>query len=562
MKSIFVLLLTLFSLAGAANAIPYYVSDCGRGAISQCVAGSDSNAGTSPNAPWKTCAKVSDRFQSLAMGDHVLFARGSAQTACKLYYLSNLNSRATNPIVLGAYMPSWAPAATAAPVLNGTDAMFTLSLMNSGNSTHDEGYVVQDLHFVGTGINSKITAITMGNDVKNVTIQRVEVEQSVVGIQCNGGAGNPLASGSDGITEHVVIRNSNIHHNRGIGILSGCSDTLIENNTLDSNGVGMFDHQIYLTGAAVGAVKLTTKQVVIRGNTLTNNSPYASSTAAAPTPGRCNAVAIVVHGLQDGIVIENNTISEPTVPVSGSCWGISVDSGGYPDAEGFSNVSIRSNTLINYAIGIGVDMCNTCTVENNYIYTARPASSGIVIPSKYFQAAAAGNTLNNNLRVRNNTVYLKNPDYGSVGIRLSRDGSKHSVVSNLIYFGPGSTSATACFNTSGLPTTAFESFDYNLCYYSAKAGQWDKMRASLAVQRAAGFDVHSLALDPLVTPPLAPQYVGAVSSISPVIRKGHPTLSSKLGLGGLLRDLVSDIGAQQAGATVVVPSTVTGMSIQ
>lgn len=553
--------LAFFALTSEANATSYYISDCGTGASSQCLPGNDVNAGTSPNAPWKSCAKVSARFPSLAAGDHVLFARGSAQTACKLYFLSNLNSRAVNPIVLGAYTPSWAAAGVGSPILNGTDSMFTLSLINSGSSTHDEGYIVQDLRFVGTGTSSKLAAIIMSNDVKYVTIQRIEIEQSALGIQCNGGTGNPLAPGSDGLTEHIVIRNSNIHHNRGMGILSGCSDTLIENNILDNNGVGLLDHHIYLSSSAVVSVEQTVKQVVIRGNTLTNNSPYASDAAISPTPGLCGAVAIVVHGLQDGLVIENNMISEPTVPASGSCWGISIDSGGYDHAEGFSNVAIRGNTVVNYAIGIGLDMCDTCVIENNYIYSARPASSGIIAPSKYFQAATAGNTLNNNLNVRNNTVYLKSPNYGSVGIRVSRDGASHNVASNLVYFGTGSSSATACFNTTGLMPSAFDTFDYNLCYFSATVGKWDTTRGSLASQQSVGLDAHSLTANPLVSTSVAPKFLGTISGNSPAIKRGHPTLSSKLSLGGLRRDTTSDIGAQQYGATVIVPNTATGMSL-
>lgn len=562
MKLFSFLPIALFALAGGASATSYYVSDCGTGAASQCVSGNDANAGTSPSAPWKSCAKVSARFSALAAGDHVLFARGSAQSACKLYFLSNLNSRAANPIVIGAYTPFWTTAGTGAPILNGPDSMFTLSLVNSGNSTHDEGYIVQDLHFVGTGVNSKLAAIIMSNDVKYVTIQRVEIEQFALGIQCNGGTGNSLAPGSDGITEHIIIRNSNIHNNRGMGILSGCGDTLIENNTLDNNGVGLLDHHIYLSSSAVVGVEQTVKQVVIRGNTLTNNSPYASDTAVSPTPGLCGAVAIVVHGLQDGLVIENNMISEPTVPASGSCWGISVDSGGYDHTEGFLNVAIRGNTIVNYALGIGVDMCDTCVIENNYIYSARPASSGIIAPSKYFQAATAGNTLNNNLTVRNNTVYLKSPNYGSVGIRISRDGTSHSVASNLVYFGAGSNSTTACFNTTGLMPSAFDAFDYNLCYFSATSGKWDTTRGSLASQQLVGLDAHSLTANPLVSTSVAPKFVGTMSGNSPAIKKGHPTMSSKLSLGGLRRDTTSDIGAQQYGATVVVPSTATGMLLQ
>ena len=562
MKSLLIFPTVLFALTGAAHATSYYVSDCGTGANGKCVAGNDSNTGTSQAAPWQTCAKVTAKFPSLAAGDQVLFARGSAQNACKLYYLSNLNSRAANPIVLGAYVPSWATSTTATPILNGTPSTYTLGLINSGYATHDEGYVVQDLHFVGPGVTSSVPALMMSNDVKYVTLRRIEVEGYRLGVQCDGGTNNPLSTGSDGVTAHIVIRDSNIHHNRGIGLLSACSDTLVENNRFDNNGVGMLDHHIYLTNSGVQKVAAASTQVVIRGNTLTNNAPYASDTALLPTPGLCGAVAIVAHGLQDGLVIENNTIAEPTVPASGSCWGISADSGGYGAKEGFTNVAIRGNTVINYALGIGLDICDTCVIENNYVYSERPASAGIGAPSKYYTPAVPGNTLNNRLTVRNNTVYMKNPTYGTVALRVSRDGGNHSVASNLVYFGTGSTATTACFNTAGLPTTAFTTFDYNLCYFSATAGVWDATRTSLGSQQAAGFDLHSLATSPMLNVPVAPAFALVAGANSPAIKSGHPTSSSKVSLGGLRRDTASDIGAQQQGAVVVVPSTPTSMSVQ
>jgi hypothetical protein len=546
----------------AANATAYYVSDCGTGASAQCAAGNDLNAGTTPASAWKTCTKVTERFPTLATGDQVLFARGSAQTACKLYFLSNLNSRAANPIVIGAYTPTWGTSTMPAPIINGTATTYTLGLINPGNSTHDEGYLVQDLHFVGPGVTSAMAAIMMSNDVDYVTIRRVEIEGYRLGIQCDGGTNNALGTGSDGISEHMVIRDSNIHHNRGIGILTGCGDMVIEDNRFDNNGVGMLDHHIYLTASSVAGVKRSTPQVVVRGNTLTNNSPYASATSLLPTPGGCGAVAIVAHGLQDGLIIENNVVSEPTLPARGSCWGISVDSGGYGSAEGFTRVSIRGNTLINYALGVGVDLCDNCTVENNYIYSELSVASGVIAPSKYFNAPIAGNTLNNNLTVRNNTVYLKNPSYGSVGVRISRDGVNHSVASNLIFFGNSSTTATSCFDTSGLSASAFATFDYNLCYFSGTTGKWDATRGSLANQRAAGLDAHSQTGNPMLTTPVAPAFAIAMALNSPAVRTGHPSSSSKFSHGGLRRDATPDIGAFQNGATVVVPSTPTSMTVK
>lgn len=559
----YLLTLALFAFGGAAHATSYYVSDCGSGASTQCVAGSDANAGTSPSAPWKSCDQVTTRFSGLAAGDQVLFARGSAQTACKISYVSNLNSRAANPIVLGAYTPSWASSGAPDPILRGTASTYGLSLYNSGNSTHDEGYVIQDIHFIGAGVSASMAGIILGNDVKYVTLQRIEVEQFTLGIQCAGGTNSSLAAGSDGWTAHIIIRNANIHNNRGIGLLTGCSDMLVENSTFDSNGIGMLDHHIYLTDASIpGTPARPVSQVVIRNNVLTNNSPYASTSAAAPTAGGCGAVAIVVHGQQTGVVIEGNTIAEPTIPNNGSCWGISADSGAYGKVEGFSNVVVRGNTVINYSVGIGLDMCDTCTVENNYIYSEFSAASGIAAPSKIWDAHIAGNTLNNNLTVRNNTVYLKNPSAGSAAIRVSREGNTNKVTSNLIYFGTSASSSTQCFNTTGLSPSAFAAFDYNLCFFSGSTGTWDSVRTTLSTQRAAGFDGHSLTVNPNVTPSVSFPYGLVVPSASPTIKAGHPTLSSAFAIGGLRRNTTSDIGANQLGATVVVPNAPTSVGIQ
>lgn len=555
----------LLLLAGHAHGNTYYVSDCAAGAAAQCVSGNDANNGTSAATPWRSCTKVTQRFPTLAAGDEVLFARGAAVAACQLYYLSNPNSRKHAPITLGAYTPPWAIGVPDAPILLGPTGTYTLALLNSGNSTHDEGYRIQDLHFVGPGPNSQLPAIAIGNDVDNVTIERVEIEEHLGGIQCDGGTNNGQGADSDGLSEHIVIRDSSIHHNRGIGILVSCNDTLIENNRFDSNGVGMLDHHIYVDDAALNNVALTTSQVIIRGNQLTNNSPYASASAPRPTTGGCGATAIVVHGLKDGVVIENNVVSEPTVPRSGSCWGISVDSGGYTGIyarEGFRNVSIRGNTVINFSLGIGVDLCSNCTVENNSIYSEfAGGAAGVVAPAKYFESAVPGNTLNSGLTVRNNSVYLRNPGPSSVGIRLSRDGAGHVVVSNLVYFGTSSTASTACFLTAGLTASAFKAFDNNLCYFSGTPGLWDGTR-TLAAQQAAGLDLRSLNANPGLAPPLAPQFALTPGAGSPALSAGHPTLSSKFGKGGVRRDNRPDIGASQPDATVVVPSSPTGLTIQ
>ncbi len=341
-----------------------------------------------------------------------------------------------------------------------------------------------------------------------------------------------------------------------------CNDSLIENNHFDSNGVGMLDHHVYVNDAVLNNVALTTTQIVIRGNVMTNNSPYADSASAQPTPEVVGATAIVVHGLKDGVIIENNHLSESKVPTNGSCWGISADSGGYTGIyarEGFRDVAIRGNTLINYSVSIGIDLCNTCSVENNYITEFAGHSAGIVAPAKFFDAAIPGNTTNNDLTIRNNSIYFRNPNRNTVGIRLSRDGSNHTVVSNLIYLGRGTTTTSTCFYTADLPSSAFQAFDNNLCFFAGAAGQWDGTR-TLDVKRGLGLDLHSSLADPRIVAPVA-RGLRLRSVCHPPHSVADTRHSVKFGKGGFF-GCAPDIGAAQHDASRVVPSSPTGMSIK
>ena len=52
------------SVSTAASATVYYVSDCQSGAASGCVAGNDSNNGTSAATPWRTSSKLQSAFNA------------------------------------------------------------------------------------------------------------------------------------------------------------------------------------------------------------------------------------------------------------------------------------------------------------------------------------------------------------------------------------------------------------------------------------------------------------------------------------------------------------------
>ena len=91
---------------------------------------------------------------------------------------------------------------------------------------------------------------------------------------------------------------------------------------------------------------------------------------------------------------------------------------------------------------------------------------------------------------------------------------------------------------------------------------WDSTRATLALQQAAGLDLHSLSVNPNLNVPVAPNFALTVMSGSPALNAGHPSLSSKIGKGGVKRDVNPDIGAFESGATTVVPSSPTRIGLQ
>lgn len=297
------LLVLLLCLQGTnAFALTYYVSDCGVGSSGTCgahPAGSDAVNATqaqSQSTPIKTCAGVKSILfattTTIGAGSQILFARGGGYDACNLSNIINTNSVKSNPIIFGSYDPG---SETQAPQLNhAPGASFTLQLEDSGNTDHDEGYIVQDLKFWG-GWNASATAIKLRGDVDYVTIRRVEISGYSGGIQCDGGATSAANSGSDGLTEHIIIRDSNLHDNTGNTILFACSYSLIEGNMMDGNGTGTLDHHIYIDDADFGGVAFKLKQIYVRGNTLTHNTPWKTATVTV-TNANPGVVTWTAHG--------------------------------------------------------------------------------------------------------------------------------------------------------------------------------------------------------------------------------------------------------------------------
>ncbi len=560
------LAILLLALCGPTMAATYYIRDCGAGSEGTCTAGSDAADGLSDANAWQNCSKIKTHFNTAPAGTVYRFAKGAAWATCDLAFTGAPNtSGRSNPIIFDSYSP--ATGGTVVPKL--TNAAGTLfGFVDSGNSDHDEGYIVRNLHLIGNNVG---TGINVGGDADYVTIDNVEIEKFTIGVRCNGGTTNAQNPGSDGLSEHFIVKNSNIHDNYQQGLELSCSDMLIENNTISKNGANIGDHNIYVDDSAVGSpqVATTLTQIVIRGNTLTENTPYSGTTYTA---GTCKSVSLVMHGLKSGILIENNVFKETTVPTSANCWGLGIDAGQYSapyNVEGFSQVVVRGNTFVNYAISVSLDICQNCLVENNYVYTETTSNTyGIKHRGKQFEIPLGGDDLvSSNVTIRNNSLYFKFPDANTIGIWSARHASDLftattglRIDSNLIHFESGSTSATMCFNTQNFLTAQFTSFNYNLCNFAGTQGVWVKdgttasptTKTLAAWTSATGFDVNSVISNSAastifaVTPGSGNNWSLATITTSPTKNTGHPTQSARLAIFGLLRstaDATPDMGA-------------------
>lgn len=317
------------------------------------------------------------------------------------------------------------------------------------------------------------------------------------------------------------------------------------------------------TAPAVGTYtavrELLTKNFTVRGNTFADNNVGAT--------GTCSASVIVVHGALTGLLIEYNTITETAPGTSGQCVGIEVDTGSYAAPEDFARmfgVVIRGNTTLNTALGIGVDQTAGALIENNYhfsTFSSNTQSGGIRMRAKISQALLSKELNPSAITIRYNTVYLASPSgaaQGGQGIVFGCNaadpctGTGHSLYGNLIVFGSTATSGSQCIFTPVITADKFTVKDYNQCYYtSVGVPTWDGLGAETHSTLASTANV-TTAQPFLTTPATSP----AISTSSAAKNAGHPTLTPRLGWGGVLRNQgVSDIGAYEFGAASVAPTS-------
>ncbi len=223
----------------------------------------------------------------------------------------------------------------------------SLNLEDSADADHEEGYRFLNLELDGPGMGD---GIFVYNDLKDVLICNVEITGYATAINLEGS--NKPAAGSDGKNARVMVRGSRLHDNTAFGFLGACDGCGVEYSYFDHNGQNNeFDHNIYFSGIADG----NGVDYVAKGMRAVGNELYH----AAQGPGTvCEGTALVVHGQHDGLLIQGNRIIHELGQSAAGCWGIGVVPGYGGRAEGFTNVTIVGNTVVNvgnesiYAVGL------------------------------------------------------------------------------------------------------------------------------------------------------------------------------------------------------------------
>ena len=518
-----------------ALAVDRYYSRCDTGAHVSCVAGSDANDGLSAAAP-KLTAPVSTQFNAAACGDRFLLARGSWWAGYASGAIGHGQNCATNPVVLEAYTPP--SGATGDPVLALSSTGTPLQFGSYDNTSDDRGYLIQDVWIQGTACRDSLncytaeTGVALIGRITNVTLNRVTIKGFRLGMEFAN-----ISTLTDPSIEHVTISNSTISDNYSMGILGSADDWVVYNTRFEGNNFtgNPQNHAIYVNAPATSP-----KRITFRNNRFINNSIPSSWAAYYIAPDTCTGGTVTVHGVLDGVTIEDNYSSVTLATVN--CYNISVTQG-YASAEVFNNIVVRRNKMVNYASAIVYENAPGILVENNEI-----TSLTTTTPNAYIFAQGADEAgVQTTATLRNNSVY----GYNGVGIDGNQAGSPTGqvVANNLVSFW-GSTGSRAYFNHDAIG--AYTYFDRNLGFggtrfsstYTVLGTENDDCPSG-----AASFDCNGVRADPLfvATPASGNDYSLTIQSGSPAVGAGNNTHCARLTKDGKVRTGTCTIGAYQPG---------------
>jgi hypothetical protein len=380
-------------------AVTYHFSDCQAGAVVGCVPGSNANPGTVA-APKQNLTGVN--VNALPAGSQLLFNRGGAWNWTTTLRLENRNVSAAAPLTFGAYGTG-----AAAPLILMTPT-YGIETGEWQNTTPDGGYVFRGLKLErpDTGAPDAV-AIWLRGTVSDVLIEDVEFRGFFIAMRGQGG--NDV--------QRVTVRNSRFIRNRSMGVNGTFNNSLFEGNLFEGNNItgSGFEHGTYLSNF---------NNLTMRNNTFLRNSVVN---------GVCQGGNMTFHGMNDGLVIEGNRI-EQTASAPG-CWLMSITQG-YGTAEGFRNVVVRNNKLINGGNNaMNAQSSPGILVEGNVIINTQAANQ--VAISVGHTDYPNGDVPDGNATVRNNTVCQSGGASGPAVTLMNNPGATQS--NNVVITGASAT---------------------------------------------------------------------------------------------------------------------------
>ena len=515
---------SIANVASACAAEPmrgtvYYYCDCGTGAESGCVAGSDTNTGTSPSAPRQTIANAAARFSSLAVNDTVALCKGGAFNSAG--NLSIGSSRCGAGIAcndLREYTPTTFTG-TAKPLINnaaGAVQLFTFS----GNKG---GVRLLNLKLQGDGGSSGNQGFFFYRGAHDVTMCNLDMDAFSVAVY------NESGTATDTTTSNIKLSGSLITNSKAMAYLGGGVNEEISYNYWDGNGSSQaVDHTIYFS-----TVKEITNVRLI-GNYI--HGQYGTTCLGAP---------IVAHMAVDGLLVKDNVVDIAASATTGGCWGIAFNNFTNDTHAIYQrNAVFSGNTIKNGGnLALTVTGCPDCVIENNLIINELIEARGISVASGPVRSGIADDVNTRNI-IRNNTIwYGPNASNGGTGIEVGTEGTGHIIANNTVTYSAASTGGNgfSCFSYP-LALASYSFINNNHCY-SAAPSAWEATRGfSLSVWKALGFDTVSIAGDPMFKA-AGSDFTPAIGS--PLIATGSTTLntSSATDITGKARSNPPTIGA-------------------
>jgi len=502
-----------------------YFCDCGEGADSDCVPGSDGAAGVlaTPRRSYEAARRT---FEALQAGDTIAFCRGGAFMQSVGNRWVNARCQAENRCVVRDYVPTWASGDEGAPIIRTPSRGRAFSLDDKGRASQEEGYT-----FMNLDLRSKSgdRGFFIYNDIDDVDICNVSIDRFKIGVHV-AGSNKKRKPGADGQNDRIVLKHSRITNSPGQGWLGSCDDCAIEDSYFENNGFEKpkFNHNIYLSDS---------NKRVAKGMRIVGNELYRS----AILNGKCEGVSLVVHGQKDGLLIEGNLVREDVGAVGRGCWGIAVDTG-YRSGESFRNVVIRNNRVINVGpVSIGVNACESCLIENNVIVQNQGLNGRhIAAPNR---KRDADDLPMSHVTIRNNSIYV-GANSGGIGIKLAEEGTGHRLANNAILY--AGSERWACVDAS-LPASSYASVGHNVCAAPAKPGaDWDMKGGRLADWQAkTSLGAGSRESDPGFRSTSAPHDLSAANASAAMVGAGDPGEASSTDIRGKARGANPDAGAYQ-----------------